>query len=82
VAQLGYQPDVPSAPVLVTTPITIALVPLGLFSSVVHGDAVRSNLSHRGKSAFQDVQLVHKAVTELRRAMRILLDRQLPAVDG
>ena len=43
---------------------------------------VRSNLSHRGKSAFQDAQLVHKAVTELRRAMRILLDRQLPAVDG
>jgi hypothetical protein len=43
---------------------------------------VRSNLSHRGKSAFQDVQMVHKAVTELRRAMRILLDRQLPAVDG
>jgi hypothetical protein len=43
---------------------------------------VRSNLSHRGKSAFQDAQLVHKAVTELRRAMRILLDRQLPAMGG
>jgi hypothetical protein len=41
---------------------------------------VRSNLSHRGKSAFQDVQMLHKAVTELRRGMRILLDRQLPAV--
>jgi hypothetical protein len=40
---------------------------------------VRSNLSHRGKSAFQDAQLLHKAVTELWRAMRILLDRQLPA---
>jgi hypothetical protein len=43
---------------------------------------VRSNLSHRGKSAFQDAQLVHKAVTELRRAMRILLDQQLPAVES
>jgi hypothetical protein len=43
---------------------------------------VRSNLSHRGKSAFQDAQLVHKAVTELRRAMEILLDRQLSAADS
>jgi hypothetical protein len=43
---------------------------------------VRSNLSHRGKSAFQDAQLVHKAVTELSHAIRILLDRQLPTVGG
>ena len=43
---------------------------------------VRSNLSHRGKGAFRDVQLVLKAVTELQEAMRILLDRQRPGVDG
>jgi hypothetical protein len=43
---------------------------------------VRSNLSHRGKSAFKDAQLVYKAVTELHAAMRILLDRQLPAAGG
>ncbi|HEX6521818.1 MAG TPA: hypothetical protein VF070_17705 [Streptosporangiaceae bacterium] len=40
---------------------------------------VRSNLSHRGKSAFRDAQLVHKSVTELADAMRILLDGQMPA---
>lgn len=39
---------------------------------------VRSNLSHRGKSAFRDARLVYKAVTELKAAMQILLDRQLP----
>lgn len=38
---------------------------------------VRSNLSHRGKSAFKDAQLVYKSVTELEAAMRILLDRKL-----
>lgn len=38
---------------------------------------VRSNLSHRGKSAFKDSQLVYKSVTELEAAMRILLDRKL-----
>jgi hypothetical protein len=43
---------------------------------------VRSNLSHRGKSAFKDAQLVHKAVTELSAAMQILLERQMPAADG
>jgi hypothetical protein len=43
---------------------------------------IRSNLSHRGKSAFQDARLVHKAVTELFRAMQILLERQLPAANG
>ena len=43
---------------------------------------VRSNLSHRGKSAFRDAQLVHKAVTELRAGMQILLDQQLPATNG
>jgi hypothetical protein len=42
---------------------------------------VRSNLSHRGKSAFKDAKLVYKAVTELDGAMRILLAQQLPAVD-
>ena len=42
---------------------------------------VRSNLSHRGKSAFLDAQLVHKAVTELGQAMRILLATQLPSPD-
>jgi hypothetical protein len=42
---------------------------------------IRSNLSHRGKSAFQDAQLVHKAVTELLRAVQILLERQLPAAN-
>jgi hypothetical protein len=40
---------------------------------------VRSNLSHRGKSTFRDAQLVHKSVTELADAMRILLDGQMPA---
>jgi len=43
---------------------------------------IRSNLSHRGKSAFQDTRLVHKAATELLRAMQILLERQLPSVNG
>jgi hypothetical protein len=43
---------------------------------------IRSNLSHRGKSAFQDAQLVHKALTELLSAMQILLERQLPAANG
>lgn len=43
---------------------------------------IRSNLSHRGKSAFQDARLVHKAVTELLSAMQILLERQLPAANG
>ena len=43
---------------------------------------IRSNLSHRGKSAFQDARLVYKAATELLRAMQILLERQLPSVNG
>jgi hypothetical protein len=43
---------------------------------------VRSNLSHRGKSAFKDAQLVHNSVTVLSAAMQILLERQTPAVDG
>lgn len=38
---------------------------------------VRSNLSHRGKSAFRDAMLVDKAVRELHDTMRILLARQL-----
>jgi hypothetical protein len=41
---------------------------------------VRSNLSHRGKSAFRDAQLVHKSVTELADVMRILLEGQTPAL--
>ncbi len=43
---------------------------------------VRSNLSHRGKSAFRDVQLVFKAVTELQKIMGILVDEQVPALKG
>jgi hypothetical protein len=43
---------------------------------------VRSNLSHRGKSAFKDGQLVYKATTELLAAMRILLKQQLPTGNG
>ena len=39
--------------------------------------AVRSNLSHRGKGAFKDAQLVHKAVTELSSAMKILLELEV-----
>jgi hypothetical protein len=42
---------------------------------------VRSNLSHRGKSAFRDAQLVLKAVTELQDVMRILVAQQLSAVE-
>jgi hypothetical protein len=44
-----------------------------------HFYQVRSNVSHRGKSAFNDPQQVHKAVTELHDAMRILVDRQVPS---
>jgi hypothetical protein len=39
---------------------------------------VRSNLSHRGKSAWQDAVLVYKAVTELHDIMAYLLARTLP----
>jgi hypothetical protein len=39
---------------------------------------VRSNLSHRGKSAFQDARLVLKAVVELHDTMRVLLARSCP----
>lgn len=41
---------------------------------------VRSNLSHRGKSAFLDGQLVFKALVELHDAMRLLLACQVPSV--
>lgn len=41
---------------------------------------VRSNLSHRGKSAFRDGQLVFKTLVELHDAMRLLLARQVPAL--
>jgi len=41
---------------------------------------VRSNLSHRGKSAFRDAQLVLKAVTELERTMQILLAKHVRPV--
>lgn len=41
---------------------------------------VRSNLSHRGKGAFQDSRLVLKALVELHDTMRLLLAQQLPAV--
>jgi hypothetical protein len=39
---------------------------------------IRSNLSHRGTSAFKDGVLVHKAVVGLHDAMRSLLAEQLP----
>lgn len=39
--------------------------------------AVRSNLSHRGKSAYSDAQLVYKAATELAAIMEILVGQQL-----
>lgn len=41
---------------------------------------VRSNLSHRGKSAFRDGQLVFNALVQLHDAMRILLEQQVPAL--
>jgi hypothetical protein len=41
---------------------------------------VRSNLSHRGKSAFRDAQLVLKAATELEQTIQILLAEQVPAI--
>jgi hypothetical protein len=41
---------------------------------------VRSNLSHRGKSAFRDGQLVFNALVQLHDAMRILLAQQVPAI--
>lgn len=39
---------------------------------------VRSNLSHRGKSAFRDGQLVYRALVELHDSFRILLAQQVP----
>jgi hypothetical protein len=41
---------------------------------------VRSNLSHRGKSAFRDGQLVLNALVQLHDAMRILLAQQVPTL--
>lgn len=41
---------------------------------------VRSNLAHRGKSAFRDGQLVFNALVQLHDAMRILLAQQIPAL--
>jgi len=41
---------------------------------------IRSNLSHRGKSAFRDGQLVFNALVQLHDAMRILLVQQVPAL--
>jgi hypothetical protein len=41
--------------------------------------AMRSNLSHRGKSAYRDAQLVYKATTELAAVMEILVGQQLSA---
>jgi hypothetical protein len=42
---------------------------------------VRCNLSHRGKSAYRDGQLVLKALVELHDSMRILLRRQVHRLD-
>lgn len=39
--------------------------------------AVRSNLSHRGKSAYRDARLVYKSATELAAVVQILVGRQL-----
>jgi hypothetical protein len=39
---------------------------------------IRSNLSHRGKSAFRDGQLVFTALVQLHDAIRALLADQLP----
>lgn len=41
---------------------------------------VRSNLSHRGKSAFKDARLVFKCVVELHDIMRLMLADQLPGL--
>ncbi len=41
---------------------------------------VRSNLSHRGKTAFRDGQLVLNALVQPHDAMRILLKQQIPAI--
>jgi hypothetical protein len=41
---------------------------------------VRSNLSHRGKSAVRDGQLVFNALVQLHDAMRVLLAQQAPAL--
>lgn len=42
---------------------------------------VRSNLSHRGKAAFTDFELVERSVVGLHDALRLLLGRQLPLTD-
>lgn len=41
---------------------------------------VRSNLSHRGKSAFRDRQIVLRALVQLHDAMRTVLKQQVPAL--
>jgi gamma-glutamylcyclotransferase (GGCT)/AIG2-like uncharacterized protein YtfP len=41
---------------------------------------VRSNLSHRGKSAFQDGRLVFKALVQLHDVIRTVLAQQVPAL--
>ncbi len=43
---------------------------------------VRSNLSHRGKSAFRDGQLVLEALVDLHDTMRRMLARQVPCFRG
>ena len=42
--------------------------------------AVRSNLSHRGKSAFRDGQLLRRSLIDLHDVVKIVLDAQRPEV--
>jgi hypothetical protein len=44
--------------------------------------AVRSNLSHRGKSAFQDGQLLRRCLIDLHDTFELMLIHEIPVLEA